>query len=886
LVALNIGISAAQANALSDVHPSIKLKPNDIPNWVVPVIPSTVSNPEVEKSRSVGVRYRLLSLQHNVVDKGVDYFIQAHMQITTPAGLSRGNLEIEFDPDHQSLHFYTIGIRRGNHFIDLSSFVQARLLDRERQWEEAALLLGRKTLLVLFPDLRVGDTIEYSYSIEARNPLWHERFFLARPLKAGAAVDRYYFRLRWPEHRPIRYSLPQGFAPVKDQGHWYFTYDSDQQFVASQRLGSSTNVLSSEGLTDPQQMGADFSGWFEFSEIQSWPELAHWINDIWSEVQSPHAAQVLLKHWLKLSDYNAEAEIDPLMAKVLAAVHWVQDEVRYLGLELGEGSLKPRSAMQVLSTRFGDCKDKALLLVTLLQAMGVEAEPVLVNSESTMNYALPMPAAFNHVIVQIHWRGQTLWVDPTRKWQGGQLLSLHTSDFERGLVLDAEHSRWLDRPFVQPVNFNRTVFDLDATNTNRLTLKLETELRGQAADFVRGQIHRYGKNWFAQSRARALQTAYGPVEAISALKVLDQRQQNIIQLIEHYEMMADAELPESLTSKTKASKAVMAPNQGLVLNIKAHALMPIAQALEASIALGGGVMAAQRVEQITRIRLPENTEFKLPPSWSTQNNAFDYVFSASGDHSEAIFKYALMPHVLPEGVSATERSQLESAMTRLRSSLSYRLPIHHRLSVMDKMLQARFWLVHWSIQTLKLYQHSILTSLPFVLVGLLGLTMGVSLQSLFWSARRGRKSRHLFRPRPLVFAGCSVGTLGLYALAWLWLVYGTSERRQKLRLWADKGLWQPPVVALAHAIVVKMMILVAAFHTGQWSVLLLSGCAFLTLIPRIWVFFDWYQEHQTRAHSTSGTQMRAPNLQKITPLSVIRVSASSAKRQPLASEAA
>ena len=58
----------------------------------------------------------------------------------------------------------------------------------------------------------------------------------------------------------------------------------------------------------------------------------------------------------------------------------MQDDIRYLGFENGLNSFKPSKPIEVLKRRFGDCKDKALLLSTLLQSYGIAANPILVNS--------------------------------------------------------------------------------------------------------------------------------------------------------------------------------------------------------------------------------------------------------------------------------------------------------------------------------------------------------------------------------------------------------------------------------------------------------------------------------------------------------------------------
>lgn len=96
-----------------------------------------------------------------------------------------------------------------------------------------------------------------------------------------------------------------------------------------------------------------------------------------------------------------------------AAIHdWVRRNVRYVAVYLGVGGFVPHDIDWILGNRYGDCKDKALLMQTLLKAVGIEAVPVLINSLS--EYVLPeLPTmvSFNHCILYLP--ELDLFVDPT-----------------------------------------------------------------------------------------------------------------------------------------------------------------------------------------------------------------------------------------------------------------------------------------------------------------------------------------------------------------------------------------------------------------------------------------------------------------------------------------
>jgi transglutaminase-like putative cysteine protease len=84
---------------------------------------------------------------------------------------------------------------------------------------------------------------------------------------------------------------------------------------------------------------------------------------------------------------------------ILEAIRFVQDEVRYLGVETGINTHKPYPPSQILAQRFGDCKDKSLLLTTLLQARNIEAYPVLVNTSLKQSLDESYRPALSSIIV-------------------------------------------------------------------------------------------------------------------------------------------------------------------------------------------------------------------------------------------------------------------------------------------------------------------------------------------------------------------------------------------------------------------------------------------------------------------------------------------------------
>lgn len=88
--------------------------------------------------------------------------------------------------------------------------------------------------------------------------------------------------------------------------------------------------------------------------------------------------------------------------KLRALFNFVADNIRYVNFVSAEGWL-PNRPQQLLARREGDCDDKAILLITLLRAVGIDAEEVLVQTRergqpSTVLARKAVIPAFDHGI--------------------------------------------------------------------------------------------------------------------------------------------------------------------------------------------------------------------------------------------------------------------------------------------------------------------------------------------------------------------------------------------------------------------------------------------------------------------------------------------------------
>ena len=103
----------------------------------------------------------------------------------------------------------------------------------------------------------------------------------------------------------------------------------------------------------------------------------------------------------KLAD-SLTKHISDRREKARVLYDWVASHISYVNIVLGAGGFEPHEAGEVLATKYGDCKDHAMLLEAMLKAEGIDSSPVLIDANAT--FELPKAASpfnFNHMITYI-----------------------------------------------------------------------------------------------------------------------------------------------------------------------------------------------------------------------------------------------------------------------------------------------------------------------------------------------------------------------------------------------------------------------------------------------------------------------------------------------------
>ncbi len=257
--------------------------------------------------------------------------------------------------------------------------------------------------VVIYEGLRPGDVLELSYTIAdvSYENVLRDYFGDLDPIAESAPRRRWEYILLVPASRTFHFNQPKapGFvARTERRGD-----EALHRFIATDVPA----VVSEPGMPG----WAEVSPYLHVSTFAGWDEVGRWY---WQLI----ADQLAADDRLKKAAREAVRGAGSLLEKVRALHRLTLESTRYVGLEFGIHGYKPYKVTQVLSRRFGDCKDKASLLHVFLREVGIESEVVLLRTRRSgrVNSFPASLAIFDHAVVYVP--GLSLYLDGTAEFSG------------------------------------------------------------------------------------------------------------------------------------------------------------------------------------------------------------------------------------------------------------------------------------------------------------------------------------------------------------------------------------------------------------------------------------------------------------------------------------
>ncbi|WP_223789666.1 DUF3857 domain-containing transglutaminase family protein [Marinicella meishanensis] len=488
------------------------------PDWVIEHQPGAAPT----DTKGFGTSYLLFDQQLDVTAEQQTDFTRIVAQINNASGLSeQGKISLAYDPSYQSLQVHHVHIIRNGQVINVLEQLEFELIRQEAELDQG-IYNGRVTALLLLEDLQINDTLDYAFTKVGKNPIFNNHVFEVFSLEWGIPVADLHIRVTVPKDKKLQYrTLKKQRKPKK-------TKQGERQ--------SHTWHLSQIPAMDYQ---GGYPKWYEprdyleISEFKDWQQVATWASEVFAiNLELDVATTGLVRQW-------QQRHPDELTLAT-KALQFVQDEIRYLGIEIGINSHQPRVPAETYATKYGDCKDKTMLLHAMLRAMDIESKPFLVSTELDKSIVnrLPSPGLFNHVILQIELAGSSYWVDPTTIHQGSLLNRLSLPDFAYGLVIDAQTKRLspMARKDTQ-VTLSKTVETLQLKpDAKTIPLSIETQHQGEFAEYWRSRLANTTEQQIQNQFESHTNQMYGLAAATDDLQVVDDVADNLLTIAESYEL--------------------------------------------------------------------------------------------------------------------------------------------------------------------------------------------------------------------------------------------------------------------------------------------------------------------------------------------------------------
>lgn len=361
------------------------------PTWATPStllpLPASMTGP---------VFLRRHDIEVHLGKKGQAQYIGYRIKLLDSAALQLGNISIAWNPGAGAPIVHDIKVFRDGQVVDVLKGATFEILRREDQLE-AAKLDGTLTAVLRVPDLRVGDELEVDMTVFSSDPgLDHNEAGILL-LGQGPAPGRYHLGLSWDQGRApnIKPTADMTAAMTKREQAVDFRFDHP-------------------ALLSPPKDAPPRYQWqraVEYSQFADWPTVSRHFAPMFAKAATLVANSAVKREAVRI----AAAQPRPL-DRAAAALKLVQQDVRYIYVGLNGGNLIPATADETWQRRYGDCKGKTVLLLALLAELGIDAEPVLVNSggnDDGFDQRLALPQLFDHVLVRARIEGKAYWLDGT-----------------------------------------------------------------------------------------------------------------------------------------------------------------------------------------------------------------------------------------------------------------------------------------------------------------------------------------------------------------------------------------------------------------------------------------------------------------------------------------
>jgi tetratricopeptide (TPR) repeat protein len=394
-----------------------------------------------------------------------------YQALTDAAAAESREYDFSYEADSQTVQLRAARVYRKDGSIDEAVESGAGAMAED---PALSIYTSARRYYVRFPRLEPGDVVELQYRVEDVAPRNAFADYFGEVVYMQSTEPTFYseYVLITPKSRAFYFNQPRmaGLTrTVEEQGDKRIF-----RFVARE--------LQAVQQEPEQPPWAEVLGHVHVSTYRTWDEMGRWYRGLVKDQFVPD------------DEVRRRAEaltvgIKDEAGKVRAIYDYVVQKTRYVALEFGIHGYKPYRCAQIFARGFGDCKDKATLIVTMLGALGIKAIPVIVRTgnKGDIETNPASLAPFDHMIAYVP--SLDLYLDGTAEYTG----SLELPAMDRGAMAlqinegGAKLVRLPDPPASASVNTHRVDALLSADGSAQLEWRVEVS--GVSASDWRVRFH-------------------------------------------------------------------------------------------------------------------------------------------------------------------------------------------------------------------------------------------------------------------------------------------------------------------------------------------------------------------------------------------------------------
>ncbi len=333
--------------------------------------------------------------------------------------------------------------------------------------------------------LAPGVCIEYKVTLEdkvAGGKTWITGGYNFQSTEATLETS---YALQIPRKWPLQWQIAN--IPLQNSLKPQVSYTENDTVIYVWKYGETPALELEEGMPHVNNVVPRL----RYTSITDWSDIYRWYKELAKDRYTPNAdIEEKVRQLIRDLETNE--------AKIRAIYHFVASNIRYVGIELGQGAYQPSRAAEVFQMQYGDCKDKTTLLISMLDLAGIKAYPCLISiaPHEQVDATLPLLNQFNHMIAAVPTGIDTyIWLDATATCDYGELP--YSIQGRTGFLISDTHGVFVETPIFPPES-NRLV------STTQLAVNSKGDVQGTIHIRTSGQYSLNTRWTYQQIHPRTL----------------------------------------------------------------------------------------------------------------------------------------------------------------------------------------------------------------------------------------------------------------------------------------------------------------------------------------------------------------------------------------------